>query len=309
MVDAYSKKTWTQLMNTDTTAGKTLAVLYGWFCSETGILTTLVSDNGPQFTAEEFKDKMKKWGIKHIFSPPYHPASNGAAERAVQLYKDRLKKMDISSKLVELHVALAYIGKVHGLTPHSSTGRCPYELIKQGGLPSMFPSLTSDVKKQEELATVRDTTARMRNRRDFTEGENVMVYDVHTKLSYPAEVLEVLGVNNYLVASDNGQKHVSGDVMSRTSITNTLEDKEDDPSQQDVSDSQEDDTLSVMSDMSDDLEVIIDDIDEVPPALEVEDDFEPPPRRVSRELANLGNSSQHLPRLRSGKTYACKCTI
>ena len=96
MVDAYSKKIWTQLMNTDSTTSRTLAVLYGWFCSETGTPTTLVSNNGSQFTSAEFKDKMIKWGIKHIFSPPYHPASNGAAERAVQLYKDRLKKLTLA---------------------------------------------------------------------------------------------------------------------------------------------------------------------------------------------------------------------
>ena len=293
-------------MNTDTTASKTLAVLYGWFCSETGVPTTLVSDNGPQFSSVEFKDKMNKWGIKHIFSPPYHPASNGAAERAVQLYKDRLKKMNISSKLVELHVALAFIGKVHGLTPHSSTGRCPYELVKQGGIPSMFPSLMSSVNKKAELTVVRDTTARMRNRRDFEEGENVVVYDAHSKLSYPAVVLEILGANNYLVSSDNGQKHVSGDVMSRTSVTNTADDKEDDPPHQDVDDSPNDDTLSVVSDMSDDLE----DMQGSPQVLMGDDDsLDPPPRRVSRELANLGNTSHNLPRLRSGKAYACSCTL
>ena len=188
MVDAYSKKIWTQCMNTDTTTSKTLAVLYGWFCSETGTPTTLVSDNGPQFTAHEFKDKMTKWGVKHVFSPPYHPASNGAAERAVQLFKDRLKKMDISSKPVELYVALAYIGKVHGLTPHASTDRCPFELIKQGGLPSLFPTLTSDVQKQAELTTVRHSAAKLRKRRNFDEGDKVVVYDNHKKLSYPAVV-------------------------------------------------------------------------------------------------------------------------
>ena len=39
-----------------------------------------------------------------------------------------------------LYVVLAYIGKVHGLTPHSSTDRCPFELIKKGNLPSLFPN-------------------------------------------------------------------------------------------------------------------------------------------------------------------------
>ena len=58
MVDAFSKKIWTSNMNTYTTTSKTLAVLYGWFCSETGTPTTLVSDNGPQFTSQDFKEKM-----------------------------------------------------------------------------------------------------------------------------------------------------------------------------------------------------------------------------------------------------------
>ena len=103
-------------MNTDTTSTKTLAVLYEWFSSKSGLPTTLVSDNGPQFQSNDFKDKMSRWNIKHVFSPPYHPASNGAAERAVQLVKDRLYKMNVSARPVELHIALAYICKVRSHT-------------------------------------------------------------------------------------------------------------------------------------------------------------------------------------------------
>ena len=66
MVDSYSKKIWTSMMNTDTTTLKTLAVLYGWFCEETGFPTTLVSDNGLQIVSKEFEDKMTRWGIKHL---------------------------------------------------------------------------------------------------------------------------------------------------------------------------------------------------------------------------------------------------
>ena len=147
MVDAYSKKIWTGLMNTDSTTLKTLAILFGWFCSESGTPTTLVSDNSPQFTSKLFGEKMKLWGIKHIFSPPYHPSSNGAAERGVQLCKDRLKKMNASADPVKLYVALHQITKVHGLTPHSATDRCPFELIKLAPLPKLFPRLSSNVSK------------------------------------------------------------------------------------------------------------------------------------------------------------------
>merc|ERR1711888_127926 len=81
MVDAYSRKIWVSNMGTDTTSNRTLAVLYGWFASESGFPTTLVSDNGPQLVSKEFEDHLANWGVKHLVSPPYHPASNGLAER------------------------------------------------------------------------------------------------------------------------------------------------------------------------------------------------------------------------------------
>merc|ERR1712082_235030 len=126
-----------------------------------------------------------------------------------------LKKMNVSAKPLDIFLALATIGRVYGLTPHSSTDRCPYELIKQGPIPSLFPLLTSNVSKQAELSVTRHCTNKLRNRKTFEEGEKVVVYDNHTKLSYPAIVSEVLGTNNYLVYSNNGPKHVSGDLMSR----------------------------------------------------------------------------------------------
>ena len=87
-------------MNNDTTTLKTLAVLFGWFSESSGFPTTLVSDNGPQFTSKEFEVKMKRWGIHHILTPPYHPASKGLAECHVGIVKDKLKKMDVATALL-----------------------------------------------------------------------------------------------------------------------------------------------------------------------------------------------------------------
>ena len=301
MVDAFSKKIWTALMNTDTTTNKTLAVLYGWFSSESGSPTTLVSDNGPQFTAKEFGDKMKLWGIKHIFSPPYHPSSNGAAERAVQLCKDRLKKMNASAEPWKLFVALQYITKVHGLTPHTSTDRCPFELIKNAPLPKLFPKLTSDVSKNLELTAARDSAAKLRRRKSFSEGDHVIVYDNHQKLSYPAIVSEILGTNNYLVISDNGTKHVSGDNLSRAVESGNDIDKniiiEDEVP--------DDDTSSVHSDMSDGLASlpsnsnVANNVNNFNNLNNLVNNLNQP-RRGQRELNSLGEVPR-LPRLRSGR--------
>ena len=234
---------------------------------------------------------MKLWGIKHVFSPPYHPCSNGAAERGVQLYKDRLKKMNVSAKPVELYVALAYIGKVHGLTPHSSTDRCPFELIKKGNLPSLFPHLTSDVSKKSELTVVRQCSDKLRNRRNFEEGDNVVVYDNHKKLSYPAVVSEILGTNNYLVLSDNGPKHVSGDVMSRSAAVAPADDIDRNHNEAVVVD----DDVSVSSDLSEDF-----DDHDMPPTNDVRNNgfnnlnnVVNQNRRGQREVANLGRTPLH----------------
>ncbi|CAL4078947.1 unnamed protein product [Meganyctiphanes norvegica] len=107
MVDSFTKYIWVRNMNADTTASNTLVTLFEWFCECSGFPKTLVSDNGPQFVSHEFAAHMKIWGIKHLFSPPYHPASNGLAEKAVHITKDKLKKMDAPAQPLHLKAHIA----------------------------------------------------------------------------------------------------------------------------------------------------------------------------------------------------------
>ncbi|KAL5509208.1 hypothetical protein EMCRGX_G004538 [Ephydatia muelleri] len=57
-----------------------------------GLPDILVSDNGSAFSSSEFEEFVKRNGFRHIRVAPYHPASNGAAERAVQTLKEYLSK-------------------------------------------------------------------------------------------------------------------------------------------------------------------------------------------------------------------------
>ena len=85
LVDAHSKWMDVHLMHSITSA-KTIEKLRIIFANH-GIPRKVVTDNGPTFTSYEFQEFMQKNGIVHVKSAPYHPSSNGLAERAVQTLK------------------------------------------------------------------------------------------------------------------------------------------------------------------------------------------------------------------------------
>ena len=112
------------MMRHGTTAEKTIIAMRSVF-SRLGMCEQIVSDNGPPFPSKELQDYLQSNGIKAIFSAPYHPASNGAAERFVKTLKRGLKKSAGKSKLHKLHEFLL----TYRSTPHSVTGQTPSELL------------------------------------------------------------------------------------------------------------------------------------------------------------------------------------
>lgn len=63
-----------------------------------GIPDVVISDNGPQYTSEDFKRFSRQWEFKHKTSSPAYPQSNGMAESAVKSAKRLLKKAKADGK-------------------------------------------------------------------------------------------------------------------------------------------------------------------------------------------------------------------
>ena len=89
-----------------------------------GIPQTLASDNGPCFTSEEFAKFVKMNGVRHVRSTPYHPATNGLAERVMQTVKSALRKMS-----GPLHTRVSRFLVSYRTTSQSTSTQTPAEML------------------------------------------------------------------------------------------------------------------------------------------------------------------------------------
>ena len=95
LVDAFSK--WPEIVEMKSTSAEdTIDELRAIF-ARFGLPEQIVSDNGPQFTSEAFQKFTSRNGIRHVTGAPYHPATNGIAERLVRSFK-RAMKADTSAR-------------------------------------------------------------------------------------------------------------------------------------------------------------------------------------------------------------------
>jgi hypothetical protein len=170
VVDSHSKWTEVRMMNT-VTAEKTICCIRELFVTH-GLPDTIVSDNGPTFTSAEFKKFLKDNGVRQVLVAPYHPASNGLAERAVQSFKEAMKKM---SNGYTLHQKMCmYLINQH-VTPHATTGVAPAELLMRRSLKTRLdlirPSLASKV--EEAQSQQKNSHDRSAKERHFAVGDKV----------------------------------------------------------------------------------------------------------------------------------------
>lgn len=64
---------------------------------KTGANPEIVTDNGTQFKARDFKDLMREFALEHIRIRTYHPESNGKMERYHRSTRDALDEEDLQN--------------------------------------------------------------------------------------------------------------------------------------------------------------------------------------------------------------------
>ncbi|XP_059047376.1 uncharacterized protein K02A2.6-like [Achroia grisella] len=125
VVDATSK--WMEIIRVSSTAATGVIDKVSELFSRFGLPKQIVTDNGPPFTSSEFKNFTSSQGIEHIFTAPYHPASNGLAENAVKTLKKVIKKAVVEKQ--NINKALWTYLLYYRNTEHSTTGECPAVIL------------------------------------------------------------------------------------------------------------------------------------------------------------------------------------
>lgn len=192
LVDAFSKWPEVHVVNnitTETTIQKCKEIFAVF-----GTPSVLVSDHGTQFNSSEFQIFLKNNGICHKQGAPYHPATNGQAERFIQTFKSKLKTIkctgnNISSELPK--ILMAYRRAIH-----PATGKSPSMLMLGRQIKSRLELiLPQNEKKQVDIE---------KTIKQFSVGEKVAARDYLGKDKWKfGRVLERHGELHYKIQLDD----------------------------------------------------------------------------------------------------------
>ncbi|BET01659.1 Hypothetical Protein NTJ_14475 [Nesidiocoris tenuis] len=167
--------------------------------SRFGYPQVIVSDNGPPFSSRELQHYCASRNIQHIFSPPYHPASNGEGERMVQELKKLMVRSVISeknSKQKSLANRLSECLAAYRFTPSTVTKSTPAEVMLK------FPVRTflSMLLPNDKFA-LKSTVSDIQSIRQFKVNDKVLVRNPKQGLYkwVGARVMEKIGTVVYLV--------------------------------------------------------------------------------------------------------------
>ena len=201
VIDAHSKWMEVELVQS-ATAHATIEHLRMIF-ARFGLPEVMVTDNGTCFTSNEFQEFAQCNSIRHVRIAPYHPSSNGLAERAVQTFKLGLRKQLTGTLQAKLSRFLFH----YRLTPNATTGVAPAELLltrrPRSHLDCVFPQLKNRVQQQQQRQKAKHTKPCY-----FAQGNLVFIRNFHrgtTKPTWlPGTVIEQDGGPNYKIKlSDN----------------------------------------------------------------------------------------------------------
>lgn len=209
IVDSYSK--WLEVFKTKSiTSHFTIEKLRETF-SRYGLIDTIVSDNGTQFTSIDFEHFIKMNHIRHVLTAPGHPATNGQAENSVKTLKKSICACLQDEHPDSFDVILNRFLIDYRNAKHSTTGQAPSEIMFGRLLKTRFsllkPPLVKEKIIQSQERNIKHNCGK-RNK-EFKVGRRVYIRDYRNpnKPSWtPAVIKDKKGSRHYnCVITKTGQ--------------------------------------------------------------------------------------------------------
>lgn len=203
LVDSFSK--WPEVhMIKNITSSVTIEICRRIF-SCFGLPSVIVSDRGTQFTSNEFREFLSKNGIVYKVGAPYHPATNGQAERYVRTIKEKLKTLNCHPN--DINAELSRILMDYRRTIHPSTGKSPAMMMFNREIRTRLDLLipTSYARQNQVDSALK--------RRELKLNAKIIARDYlskNTKWRF-GKVIAVLGPLNYEIELEDGrrwQRHI-----------------------------------------------------------------------------------------------------
>ena len=83
----------------------------------------IISDNGPQFIARDFKEFIRICGMTHVRTSPFYPQSNGKIERWHQSLKGECIRPGVPLSIEDAcRLVARYVDHYNGVRLHSAIG-------------------------------------------------------------------------------------------------------------------------------------------------------------------------------------------
>ncbi|KFD46790.1 hypothetical protein M513_12318 [Trichuris suis] len=173
-------------MTDQTTARVTVRLLKEVF-SRFGMPEVIVTDNGTQFSSAEFQEMCDANGIQHLKSPPFHPQSNGQAERFVDTFKRALHKMKGRNETIEdlQTFLLAYRSTPNQTINNVSPAEALFGRPLRTSLSLLRPSWHPVGSERDRAMQEQFNRHHGAKKREFFPGEAVIVRDYRRSITKP----------------------------------------------------------------------------------------------------------------------------
>lgn len=222
IIDAKTK--WLEVFQVPSTSATSTILKLSEVFARWGLPKQIVSDNGPPFTSKEFADFLNSCGIAHLFTAPYHPASNGAAENAVRTVKKVIKKA-VRLKL-DINLFLNTFLLHYRNTEHCTTGESPAALMLGRRVRTKLDVLKPNIENRVSNRQLRQAKSRCpySANRELHRGEEIWFKNYQGGMRWlPGQVSQRLGTTDYKVLDESGREnHRHVDQLKRRSRSSLI---------------------------------------------------------------------------------------